>query len=49
VRLHLPAAPQAVTLDDRPLPPGAREWDAATRTLLLRFPNAASGQWVTLR
>ncbi len=49
VRLRLPAAPQAVTLDDRALPPGAWEWDAATRTLLLRFPNAASGQWVTLR
>ncbi len=49
IRLRLGDAPRAVTLDEAPLPPGASEWDAATRTLLLRFPNSASGQWVTLR
>ncbi len=49
VRLRLAAPPQAVTLDAQPLPPSAREWDAATHTLLLRFPNSASGHWVTLR
>jgi len=49
VRLRLAAPPQAVTLDAQPLPPSAREWDAATHTLLLCFPNSASGHWVTLR
>jgi len=49
IRLRLDVAPQSVTLDDQPLPPGAQEWDAATRTLLLRFPNSAVGQWVTIR
>ena len=49
VRLRLGAAPKTVLLDDAPLPPGAQEWHAATRTLLLRFPNRAAGQWVTIR
>jgi len=49
VRLRLAAAPHAVTLDDQPLAPGAQTWDPATHTLLLRFPNAASGHWVTIR
>ena len=49
VRLRLDAAPQSVTLDDQPLPASAQAWDAETHTLLLRFPNSASGHWVTLR
>ncbi len=49
VRLRLDAPPQTVTVGGQPLSPSAQEWDAATRTLLLRFPNTASGQWVTVR
>ena len=49
VRLRLTGPPKAVMLDDKPLPPSAQTWDAATHTLLLRFPNTASGQWVTIR
>jgi hypothetical protein len=49
VRLRLATPPQSVTLDDKPLAPSAQIWDAATNTLFLRFPNAASGCWVTVR
>ncbi len=49
VRLRLPAPPQAVTVGDASLPASAQTWDAETNTLLLRFPNSASGQWITLR
>jgi hypothetical protein len=49
VRLALPAAPAAVTLDNVAVPPAAQTWDAVTRTLLLRFPNAATGHWVVIR
>ncbi len=48
VRLRLANAPQRVTIGDKPLPPAAQEWDAATQTLLLRFPNRATGQWVSV-
>ena len=49
VRLLLAAPPKTVLLDDHPLPSDSQVWDAATRTLLLRFPNAASGHWITVR
>ncbi len=49
VRLRLAAPPEGVTLDGLPLAPDAQAWDSATSTLLLRFPNAASGHRVTLR
>ncbi len=49
VRLRLPEPPQAITLGDSPLSPEAQLWDAATRTLLLRFPNSAAGFWITLQ
>ena len=49
VRLRLAGPPKSVTIDDQPLPSGAQTWDAATHTLLLHFPNSASGHWVTLR
>ncbi len=49
VRLRLDTVPQSVTVGDTPLPPVAQAWDAETNTLLLRFPNSASGQWITLR
>jgi hypothetical protein len=48
-RLALTEEPREVLLDGQPLPAEARTWDAATRTLLLRFPNAAAGQRVTVR
>ena len=48
VRLKLAGAPKSVTVDHQPLPPAAQEWDAATQTLLLRFSNAAAGQWVSI-
>lgn len=48
VRLRLANVPQSVTVGDQPLPPAAQEWDAATQTILLRFPNTASGQWVSV-
>ena len=48
VRLRLTDAPRSVTVGGEPLPAAAQEWDAATQTLLLRFPNAASGQWVSV-
>jgi hypothetical protein len=49
VRLALSEDPKEVTVDGRPLLPEARAWDAATKTLLLRFPNAPAGVWVTVR
>ena len=49
VRLRLDTAPQTVTVGDAPLPAGAQAWDSDTHTILLRFPNSASGQWITLR
>ena len=49
VRLRLDAPPQVVTVDGAALAPGGQTWDTATHTLLLRFPNSASGHWVTIR
>ena len=49
VLLRLAVPPKSVTLDGQPLPPAAQTWDPATQTLRLRFPNSASGHWVTLR
>jgi hypothetical protein len=49
VRLRLAASPKTVTLDDHPLPSAGQKWDAASHTLLLRFPNSAAGHWITLR
>ena len=48
LRLSLPAAPTQVSLDGKPLPADATTWDAETKTLLIRFPNAARGHWVTI-
>jgi hypothetical protein len=48
IRLALPAAPTQVSLDGKPLPAVAQNWDAETKTLLIRFPNAAQGHWVTI-
>ena len=49
VRLALAETPKAVTLDGQPLPDELRTWDAASRTLLIHFPNAATGHWVIVR
>jgi hypothetical protein len=49
VRLRLDARPASVLLGDRPLAGTDFVWDAGSRTLLLHFPNSASGNWVTVR
>ena len=49
VRLRLAAKPGSASRDAIPLTPEAQTWDEATHTLRLRFPNAAAGQWLTLR
>ncbi len=48
VRVRLKNAPKVVTLEGHPLPADAQKWDAATRTVRLRFPNSAKGQWLIL-
>ncbi len=48
-RVALPSAPSEVRLDDRPLARDAWSWDAASRTVWLRFPNAPAGHRVTIR
>jgi hypothetical protein len=49
VRVALPDAPRGVELDGKPLAADAQAWDAPTRTLLLRFPNASQGHRVVIR
>jgi hypothetical protein len=49
IRISLSRAPKEVTIDGHVLPPESRDWDTATRTLRLRFPNAAAGHWLTVR
>ena len=48
-RVRLLAAPRDVSIDGRPLAPEARVWDSGSRTILLRFPNAAGGRTVVIR
>ena len=49
VRVSLPSAPAEVRLDDQPLARDAWTWDAASKTALIRFPNAPEGRWVGMR
>jgi hypothetical protein len=49
LRVALPEAPKGVDLDGGPLAADAQAWDAPTRTLLLRFPNASQGHRVVIR
>jgi hypothetical protein len=49
VRLRLAGPPKEVRVDDQSLPADAQVWDAASETLLVRFPNAASGHRITVR
>jgi hypothetical protein len=49
VRVAFPSAPAEVRLDDQPLARDAWAWDAASRTVWLRFPNAPAGHRVTIR
>jgi hypothetical protein len=49
VRVFLSAAPSEVRLDDHPLARDAWTWDAASETMLLRFPNAPLGHWVRMK
>jgi arylsulfatase A-like enzyme len=48
-RVVLPSAPAEVRIDDQPLAADAWSWDAASKTVLLRFPNAAGGRWVRIK
>jgi hypothetical protein len=49
IRVALPSAPAGVRVDDQPLAAGAWSWDAESRTVVLRFPNAADGRWVAIK
>ncbi len=48
VRVAMPHEPKEVTIDGHPLPAPARAWHAGSKTLLLRFPNSASGHRLSL-
>ncbi len=48
-RVVLPSAPTEVRVDDQPLAGDAWSWDAASKTVLFRFPNAAGGRWVRIK
>lgn len=48
VRLRLAGSPGGVLVDDQPLSTDAQMWDEATKTLLMRFANSASGHWITV-
>jgi hypothetical protein len=48
-RVVLPSAPAEVRVDDQPLAADAWSWDAANKTVRLRFPNAAVGRWVRIK
>ena len=48
IRIGLSRSAVHVTLDEQPLEPGSRNWDEASRTLRVRFPNRAAGRWVVI-
>jgi len=48
-RIRLAKKPASVLLDDDPLPSEASDWDESSKTLRIRFPNSASGHWLTVR
>jgi hypothetical protein len=48
LRVRLPREPRAAAVDGEPLPASAREWDADSQTLRLRFANKASGRKVVI-
>ena len=45
-RILLPSAPKSVTVGDYPADRFTQEWDAESKTLLLRYPNSPEGLWV---
>jgi hypothetical protein len=49
VRLRLDAEPKEATVDGKPIADDSRAWHAASNTLWLRFPNAASGHEIVVR
>ncbi len=50
VRLALPGGePKEVTIDGQPLAAEAKSWDPPTKTLLIRFPDAAGGRTLVAR
>lgn len=48
-RIRLAKKPASILLDDDPLPSEASDWDESSKTLRIRFPNSASGHWLTVR
>jgi hypothetical protein len=49
VRLLLSSSPANVMVDGHELAKESQTWDASTHTLLLHFPNSASGHWIDIR
>ena len=48
VCLRLPSPPRSVKVDGQPLPETARNWEASTKTLRVRFPNKSAGRRVEI-
>lgn len=48
-RIALPGPPVEVKVDGQPLDAAALEWHEPSKTLLIRFPNAAEGRRVEIR
>ena len=48
-RIALPDEPSEVSVDGHPLAADAWSWHASSRTLLIRFPNAAEGHRLVIR
>ncbi len=49
IRVAIDREPTEIRLDDRPLAREAWTWDAPSRTILLRFPNAPTGHRVAIK
>ena len=51
MRIYLPSAPREIKLDKggAELTPTGKNWDAASKTLLLQFENSSDGVMVTIR
>ncbi len=49
VRLALPHAPKSVMVDGEAVAAEAQSWDGQSKTLLIRFPNSASGRRIAVQ
>lgn len=47
-RLHLPAEPRSVKINEVAATEKQKHWDAATHTLLLEYANQPDGQWIQI-